>query len=188
MFHMKRLGYLCVRRPKQSAYHLKAKRKDEERTPTFSQLPLTQLPNSINRRHVTLNSPLNLIHRTTHNPLPSQDVRRQLGLELNYTDPRIGRAAIMHAVAQITQPGLQGGRVVFLYGLQVGDDVGRTGDGGPSAADRVQEGHVDFGGVNGEVHCFAGEEVGVEEEIDASIFLHIMLAPIDRSIHEYIPL
>lgn len=106
-------------------------------------------------------------------------MRRQLCFQLDHADAGIRRTAVVDTVAHITEPRLQGRRVVFLHGGWVRDYLGRAGDGSPGAADGVQEGHVGFLGVDGEVHGFAGEEVGVEDKVDAAVFLvSLVSAPV----------
>ncbi len=67
----------------------------------------------------------------------------------------------MCAVAQVTEPGFEGGRVVFLDGGAVSEDICLSGNGGPFAGG-VEEGDVD-GAVGGDVVGFAGFGVGVED-------------------------
>lgn len=49
----------------------------------------------------------------------------------------------MLAVTQITDPGLQGPRIMLADMLAVGEDVGFTADGGPLAR-AIDEGDVDL--------------------------------------------
>lgn len=98
-------------------------------------------------------------------------MRDRLRLQPNDSDAWVLRAAVVHAVAQVPEPGGQGRRVVLLDDGRVGDDGGGAGDRGPGAADGVEEGHVSFLRVHGQVEGFAGEEVRVEDEVDAAVFL-----------------
>ena len=98
-------------------------------------------------------------------------MRGELGFELDDADARVSWSAIVDTIAHITEPCLQRWRVVFLDGGRVGDDGRGTGNGSPGAADGVQEGHVGFLGVHGEVHGLAREEICVEDEVDAAVLL-----------------
>ena len=142
---------------KYPSQHNDIKRKRMEgRILTLSQLSLAHFPDTVNRRDITLNSTFNLVHRSPHNTLPRKDMRRNLGLESDNPNPGIFRTTIMHTITHITEPGLQSRRVVFLHDFRAGDEMGRAGDGSPGAADGVQEGHVDFRGMDREIHRFAG--------------------------------
>ena len=75
----------------------------------------------------------------------------------------------MSAVAQVTEPSLQGRGVVLADKLAVSGDSSGAGDGSPFTGG-VEEGDID-GGVRGQVVGFAGFGVGVEEEVYAAGFL-----------------
>jgi hypothetical protein len=74
------------------------------------------------------------------------------------------------AVAQVTEPSLEGWSVVFLDNVAVGDDARGAGDAGPTAVGGA-EGDVDVG-VGSEVVSLAGFGVCVEEEVDATTLLY----------------
>ena len=75
----------------------------------------------------------------------------------------------MHAVAQVAQPRLQGGRVVLLDQRSVRLDACCSAHGGPFAG-HVQEGNV-YVRVGLQLVRLARLGVGVEEEVDAARFL-----------------
>ena len=82
----------------------------------------------------------------------------------------------MNAVSEVTEPGGQRRRVVFLDSGGVGNDTGDAGHRRPASADRVVKGHVDLGRVDAKIEGFAGEEVRVEDEVDAAVFLSILVS------------
>lgn len=128
----------------------------EGRILTLSQFSLAHFSNTVDRRDIAFNSTFNLIKRSPHNTLPRNDMRGNLGFESDHSNPGVFRTTVMHTIAHIPEPGLQGRRVVFLHDFRAGDEMGRAGDGSPGAADGVQERHVDFRGMDSEIHRFAG--------------------------------
>ena len=147
------------------------KKKKRKEKLTLSQLARAYFPNTVNRRNITISSTFNSVNRSSYDSLPRKDISRQLSLQSDNTNPRIIWATIMLPVTQITQPSLQGRRVVFLDDLRVSNDGSRPGDRRPSTTDGVQEGHVGFCGMDGEIHGLAREEVRVENEVNAAMFL-----------------
>lgn len=136
---------------------------------TLAQLPLIDIPQLIHTRCLTRRNALRKLHEPTNRRLLARGILRRDGINLNRTNPRVVRSAIVLAVAEITDPRLQRGAVVLMDELAVGDDLGLAGDGGPFAG-RLEEGEVDFG-VFFEVVCFAGFGIGVEDQVDAVAFL-----------------
>lgn len=67
----------------------------------------------------------------------------------------------MHAIAEITEPGLQGGSIVLGHQAAVGINGGSSSDGSPLSRG-VDKGDVDVR-VGGEVVSLARLGVGVEE-------------------------
>ena len=76
----------------------------------------------------------------------------------------------MGAVAEVAEPGFEGGGVVGADFFAVGLDGGGAGDGGPFAGGG-EEAEVDFR-VGLEVVGFAGFGVGVEDVVDGVALLH----------------
>ena len=75
----------------------------------------------------------------------------------------------MDSVIQISEPGFQGGRVVFADHGAIGDDVGFAADGSPLPR-RIKEGDVDFG-VGFQVIGLARFGIGMEYQIYAVALL-----------------
>lgn len=75
----------------------------------------------------------------------------------------------MFPIAEVSEPDFQVGGVVFFHTGAIRFDGGFAADGGPFAA-VVEEGEVHVGGVF-EVVGLAGFGVGVEDEVDAVVFL-----------------
>jgi hypothetical protein len=72
----------------------------------------------------------------------------------------------VHAVTEITKPGLQCGSIVLGDQAAVGVNGGSSSDGSPLSRG-VDEGDVDMG-VGGEVVSLARLGVSVEEQVNAS--------------------
>lgn len=89
---------------------------------TLRKLLGSDLPNAVNSRHISLHSTLNSLNGTAHHALARSNVGRKLSLKLDHSDSGILGSAIVHAVTQIAEPGLQCGRVVLLDNLGLGDD------------------------------------------------------------------
>ena len=102
---------------------------------------------------------------------PADGVLGGLGGDLDEADARVLGAAVVLAVAEVAEPGLQAGRVVLLDAGAVGLDGGEAGNAGPLAG-VVEEGEVDVG-VLGEVVGLAGLGVCVEDEVDAVVLLFL---------------
>lgn len=83
------------------------------------------------------------------------------GLDLDDADAGIVLAAVVHAVAQVAQPGLERRAVVFLHHAAVRDDACCAGNRCPAAVSG-QESNVDVR-VRFKVRCLACLCVGVEE-------------------------
>jgi len=96
-------------------------------------------------------------------------IRDRDSFDADHANARVVLTAVVHPVAQVAQPRLQRGAVVFGDGGPVGHDVGDAGDGCPAAVGR-EERDV-YVRVGLKVGSFAGFRVGVEEEVDAAGFL-----------------
>lgn len=77
-----------------------------------------------------------------------QRARCRIHLDADHAQARVGSGAVVLAVAEIAEPGLQHGVIVAFNECAVLDDGGRTSDGGPVAGS-IDEGDVDVG-VDGE--------------------------------------
>lgn len=132
-------------------------------------LLLTNLPQLIDRRSLARNDTLRHLSCSADSILPHNSISSRHGLNSNNTDSRIVLGAIVLPVTEVTEPGFESGRVVFLDGGAVGDDGGFAGDGRPFAG-AVEEGDVDVG-VRVDIVGLAGFGVGVEDEVNATGFL-----------------
>lgn len=138
-------------------------------SPHLVQLCLIQVPQLIRRRRLTRDSTLGDFKRTAKQILPADGILCRLAGDLDDADARVVGPAVVRAVAQVAEPGLEVRGVVGLDLLSVGEDAGFAADGGPFAGG-VEEANVDFG-VGFEIVGLAGFGVGVEEEVDAVAFL-----------------
>jgi hypothetical protein len=110
--------------------------------PPLLTLLLTDLPQLIDLWRISRERPLHHLHAPADHVPPRGRIRNRLRLHLDDPDPRIIRPTIMFPIPEIPQPGLQGGAVVFLDGLAIGQDVGGPGDRCPFACG-IEEGDVD---------------------------------------------
>lgn len=136
---------------------------------TLLQLLLGKLPQLVDLRRCTGDSPFNNIRTPTQRCPSSNGICRCESLDFDDTNPWVFRSSIMLAVLQVAKPCFQGRRVVFADHLPVSDNVGFAGNRGPLAGG-VEEGDVDLG-FGLEVIGLAGFSVGVEQEINAATFL-----------------
>lgn len=127
------------------------------------------MPQLVHLRRLACHNALCDLNRASDRRLPADSVLRGLGRDLDDADAGILGSTIVLAVAEVTQPRFERGRVVLAYLFAVGLDFGGAGDGGPFAG-AVDEADVYFA-VLGEVVGFAGFGVGVEEEVDAVALL-----------------
>jgi hypothetical protein len=132
-------------------------------------LNLTQLPQLINTWRIPRQHALRHLRRPSNSRLPHHRIRSRVGLDANNANAGIFRPAVMRAVPEVAQPGLQSFGVVLLDRLAVRLDGGEAGDGGPFAGG-VQEGDVDVR-VGLQLIRLAGLGVGVKDEVDAAAFL-----------------
>jgi hypothetical protein len=141
-------------------------------------LLLAELPQLVDLWRLARNNSLCHLHAPANSVLPHNSIGSSLGGNSNNADTRIIRSSIVLSITQVTQPGFQGRRVVFLDDGAVGDDLGGAGHGGPFAGG-VEEGDVNMG-VGGDVGGLAGLGVGVENEVDAGVFLGEVLTLVRR--------
>lgn len=130
---------------------------------------LIDLAKSIDLRGLACDGALDHLDAPADEGALRHGVRGGDGLDFDDADARVVLAAVVGAVAQVTDPGLEGRGVVFLDDGAVGDDACGARDAGPAAVGGA-EGDVDVR-VGFEVVGFAGFGVCVEEEIDATGFL-----------------
>ena len=126
---------------------------------------LTQLSQNPRIRHSTPRTRhRNLLHKPQrpHRTLPITNVFR---LDLNYRHARILRRPIMHAIAQVAEPGRRTfGVKLFDAGIGGGRRRACAGYGDPVLRRGVLESYL-CGAVVGEVGEFVGVRVGKEEEV-----------------------
>lgn len=137
---------------------------------TFLQLLLTKLPQFVDLRRCTSDSPLHNIRTPPQRSPRSNCICRCQSLDLDDANPRVFWSPIVFAVLQIAKPRFQGGRIVFANHLTVSDNVGLARDGGPFAGG-IEEGDVDFR-LRLEIVGFARFSIGVEQEVNAASFLY----------------
>lgn len=143
----------------------------KKRKLTLIQLLLIQLPNLIDSRRIPLSDAFTRLDRPANDAHPGYGIDSRLGLHADDADAGVRGPAVVDAIAQIAQPGLQSGGVVLVDGALVGEDGGGAGHGGPGPGRRLEEGHVRLGRVHGEIHRLAREEVRVEDQVDSAVFL-----------------
>lgn len=139
-------------------------------TPPLLDLGLINLSQIVDVGDLTGHGALDDLNTSAQHGALADGIGGRDGLDLDDADSGVVLAAVVHPIAEIAQPGLQGWRVVFRNGGAVGDDAGGAGDGGPAAVRGRDEGHVDVR-VGFEVCRLTGLRVGVEEEVETARFL-----------------
>ena len=135
-------------------------------------LLLAELPQFVDLWRLARNNSLCHLHAPANSVLPHNSIGSSLGGNSNNADTRIIRSAIVLSITKVAQPGFQSRRVVFLDDGAIGDDLRGAGHGGPFAGG-VEEGDVDVWiGIN--VRGLAGFGIGVEDEVDATVFLLVV--------------
>ena len=130
------------------------------------------VPKLVDLSSLASDNTLSELHSAANGSAPADGVLRSLAGDLNEADTGIMRTAIVLAVTEVAEPGLEGGRVVLLDAGAVGLDGSGAGDAGPLAG-VVEESEVDFG-VLLKVVGLAGLGVGVEDEVDAVVLLRCL--------------
>ena len=138
-------------------------------SPPLLDFGFADLPQLVDLGGFSREDALDHLDSSADHVLPADGVRDGRGLDLDDADPRVLVAAVVLPVAQVAEPGLEGGAVVFLDHAAIGDDLRRAGDRGPLAR-AVEEGDVGAR-VGRDVVRLAGLGVGVEDQIDAAGFL-----------------
>lgn len=118
------------------------RRRKKPRGLTLHDLLLAQLPQLLHIRRLARNHALSNLKPARDSGAVRNRVRRRLGVDLDDADAGVLRPAVVLAVAQVADPGLEVAGIVFAHDVAVRDDGGFAGDGGPFAR-RVQEGDVD---------------------------------------------
>ena len=129
-------------------------------SPPLLDLSSSNLPQLIHARGLPCHRTLRYLRNPTENILRRERISSGSGLYANDANSGVIRGAVVLAVAKISDPSLEGGAVVLLDEITVGDDGGAASDGGPFAG-AVDKGDVDAG-VALEVVGLAGLSVGVE--------------------------
>ena len=136
---------------------------------TLLNLARLNVPKLVDLSSLASDNALGKLHSAANGSAPADGVLRSLAGDLDEADARVLGTAVVLAVTEVAEPGLEGGRVVLLDAGAVGLDGGGAGNAGPLAG-VVEETEVDFG-VLLEVVGLAGLGVGVEDEVDAVVLL-----------------
>jgi hypothetical protein len=142
-------------------------------------LLLAELPQLVDRWRLARNNTLCHLHAPAKSILPHNSIGSSLSGDSNDANTRIIRSTVVLSITKVAQPGFQGRRVVFLDNRAIGDDLGGAGHGGPFAGG-VEEGDIDVG-VGRDVGGLARLGVGVEDEVDALVFLGGVLELVRRN-------
>ena len=98
------------------------------RRPPRPDLLLANLAQLVHRRRLPRDGALRHIGNLANNVLGRNGIVSGRHLDADDTDAGVLRAAVMDAVAQITEPGLELGAVVLLDQVAVRDDAGGAAD------------------------------------------------------------
>ena len=123
----------------------------------------------VDLRTLTRHHALGQFDESTHLRLVADGILRRGSLDPNDANARIVRAAIVRAIAKVTDPRFQAGGVVLLDDGAISFNVCPAADRCPLARLSL-EGNVDVF-VMSQVIGLAGFGVGVEEVVDAGVFL-----------------
>lgn len=96
--------------------------------PPYLNLLLTDLPQLIDGRSLASNNTLRHLDTSANSILPRNSISRRLSSNPDNTNSWVFRSTVMLSIIQISQPRLQGWRVVFLDDRTIGDDLRRTGN------------------------------------------------------------
>ena len=140
------------------------------RRPPRLDLLLANLPQLVHRRGLACDGALCHIGNLANHVLGRDGIVSCNHIDADDTNAGVLRAAVVDAVAQVAEPGLELGAVVLLDQVAIGYDGGSAADRGPVARGAVEERDVDVL-VRLEVIGLAGLRIGVEEEVDAAVFL-----------------
>jgi hypothetical protein len=136
---------------------------------TLLNLLCLNVPKLVDLSGLASDNTLGELNGTTNGRAPGGSVLCSLAGDLDEANTRVLRTAVVLAVTEVAEPGLERGRVVLLDAGAVGLDGSGAGDAGPLAG-VVEESEVDLGMLL-EVVGLAGLGVGVEDEVDAVVLL-----------------
>ena len=138
-------------------------------TAPLANLTLADLPQLVHLCSISGDRALHHACCSADGGTPGNGIRRSLGLDFDDSDTRVVLTAIVCAIAEVANPGLELLRVVFLDNIAITDHRSFAADRSPLAC-AVEEGDID-GRVGIEIVGLAGFGVGVEDEVDATGFL-----------------
>jgi hypothetical protein len=136
---------------------------------TLLNLLLLNVPKLVDLGSLASDNTLGELNRAADSSASGSSVLCGLAGNLDETNTGILGTAVVLAITEVAEPGLERCRVVLLDAGAVGLDGSGAGDAGPLAA-VVEESEVDVR-VLLEVVGLAGLGVGVEDEIDAVVLL-----------------
>lgn len=106
------------------------------------QLLLVQVPQLVDIGRLSRRNTLCELDEPASPGALADAVLRSYSLDLDNTHTWVVGATVVLAVAEVADPRLEGGRVVLVYGVAVGDDAGLASDRGPLTI-VVEEAEVD---------------------------------------------
>ena len=139
---------------------------------TLLNLVRLNVPKLVDLSSLASDNALGELHSAANGSAPAGGVLRSLAGDLDEADTGVLGTAVVLAVTEVTEPGLERRRVVLLDTRAVGLDGSGAGDAGPLAG-VVEESQVDLG-VLLEVVGLAGLGVGVEDEVNAVVLLRFL--------------
>jgi hypothetical protein len=137
----------------------------------LAELGLADAAQQVDGSDIALGHALGDLDRAAEDALARERVAGRLGLDGDHADARVLGPAVVHAVLEVADPGLERGRVPALDQAAVRRDGALAADGRPLAR-RRQEGHVHVR-VRRQVRRLAAVGVDVEEERGAVVLLVI---------------
>lgn len=109
---------------------------------TLLALLLVHVPQLVNIWRGASRNTLRKFHKPTNSSALADGVLHGQGLDLDATNPRVVRATVVLAVAEVADPRLEGRAIVLVYNVAVCQDARLAGDAGPFAR-VVEEAEVD---------------------------------------------
>lgn len=82
--------------------------------PTLLNLVRLDVPELVDLSSLAGDNALGKLHGAANGSAPADGVLRSLALDLDEADARVLGAAVVLAVTEVAEPGLEGGRVVLL--------------------------------------------------------------------------
>ena len=111
---------------------------------TLCQFFLAQLPQLVHVRSTPGHGTFGDLYGTSYHRPRINSICCRLRRDFDHPNSRILGSTVMGSIFEVTQPGLEGWRIVFADRFTVCDDVGLATDACPFSR-RVKEGDVDFG-------------------------------------------